>query len=132
MFNKKNTSLIIIAFDEAGRTISSLRKFAGSVAPTRMRPRFHWVLLNPIAATRSSRGTRSGSVAWNDGKPIAFAHPAASDINASTPGVASPVATTTAMLAAITAEAELVQICVLAAVRLQYRGLQALNISWFA
>jgi hypothetical protein len=36
------------------------------------------VLLSPIADTSSSGGTRSGSVAWNEGKPTAFAHPAAS------------------------------------------------------
>ena len=35
-------------------------------------------------------GTRSGSIAWNAGKPIAFAHPAPSTISVTSPGLGSP------------------------------------------
>ena len=41
------------------------------------RPRFHCADDSATAPGTSSRGTRSGSIAWNAGKPIAFAQPGA-------------------------------------------------------
>ena len=41
-----------------------------------MRPRFHWALDSPTAATSCSRGTSRGRAFWNDGKPNALMQPA--------------------------------------------------------
>src|SRR4051812_41091390 len=54
------------------------------------RPRFHCADDNATAPGRSSRGTRSGSMAWKAGKPIAFAHPAPNTISVTRPGLGSP------------------------------------------
>ena len=52
----------------------------GSTGPTTARPR----------PGRSSRGTRSGSIDWKAGKPMALAHPAPSTISVTRPGLGSP------------------------------------------
>ena len=69
-----------------------------------MRPRFHWALESPTAATRCSRGTRRGSAFWNAGNPNAPTEPVHSASTAMIAGVARPVLTTIASVAASTAD----------------------------
>jgi hypothetical protein len=72
-----------------------------------IRPRFHCAFDNPTAATRSSRGTRSGRTDWNDGNVNAPTHPA-TKLNAAMPtGVAVPPPTHTARTAAMMAASAL-------------------------
>ena len=54
------------------------------------RPRFHCADESATAPGTSSRGTRSGSIAWNAGKPMALAQPAPSTSSVTSPGLGSP------------------------------------------
>ena len=73
-----------------------------------IRPRFHCAFESPTAATRCSRGTRRGSAFWNAGKPNAPTEPVHSDSTAMIAGVARPVPTTIARIAASSADSAFV------------------------
>ena len=70
-------------------------------------PRFHCAFDSPTAATRCSRGTRSGSVDWNDGNVKAPMQPATKLSAAMPSGVAVPPPTHTARIAATIADSAL-------------------------
>ncbi len=55
------------------------------------RPRFHCADDSAIAPGSSWVGTRSGSIAWNDGKPIADAQPAPNTMSVTTAGLGVPM-----------------------------------------
>ena len=68
------------------------------------RARFHCAVDNPMAATSWSAGTRSGSIDWNAGKPMALAQPVRNEMRAMIAGAPWWVATTVVMIAASTSE----------------------------
>ena len=90
----------LTALTQSATSMPPIAMAIAAIAGPMMRPRFHCAFDNPTAATRCSRGTRSGNDTWNDGKPNMITAPPTNPRTARPSGVACPPPTHTARNAA--------------------------------